>query len=434
MAQPLGSSIETQIVDGPNLISQVQENQSILQTVVQDVPQVQTVMTDNVSNISSIINAPFVEVTSVNGMTGDVITEPIMQNYQNNHYYPQNTIVNYNGVIYWAKNTFTSGNSFDSTKWNTVSVSAYKNLSGQLQSDSYRRSVIALCEVSTTNNTNKNSYSSGRLTFHRDNGYTGMSELDFNVENQYSKAYYFNASYYSNLKYLPATGVNLNQDEGFRFCSFKYNNVWYGGVEIFMGNAVSQYIAFEGIGNFTPFGLDYYKTSGSGTAEVLNQEVYNSLNYAQFDWNKAVIGARSLNTDTGWIKKNNTYTATLPDKDGTIAMTSDIPAAVKAEENAPEPEETAYDPGIEQKDYAGRTFTIMDRSPDSSGWWISMDVYSKFFKNGKCTLIADITVKLKFFHYRFAKELSVYILHDHETGLRSLLVIQNLAIYTHGSH
>ena len=57
--------------------------------------------------------------------------------------------------------------------------------------------------------------------------------------------------------------------------------------------------------------------------------------------------------------------------------TSDIPAAVEAEENAPAPEETAYDPGIEQKDYAGRTFTIMDRSPDSSGWWISMDVYSE---------------------------------------------------------
>ena len=327
MAQPLGSSIETQIVDGPNLVSQVQENQNILQTVVQDVPQIQTVLTDNVNNVSSVINAPFVEVTSVNGMTGDVITEPIMQNYQNNHYYPQNTIVNYNGIIYWAKNTFTSGSSFDSTKWNTVSVSAYKNLSGQLQTSSFRRSVIALCEVSTTNNTEKHSYSSGRLTFHRYNGLNGMVELDFNAENQYSKAYYFNASYYSNLKYLPATGVNLNQDEGFRFCTFKYNDVWYGGIEIFMGNAQLSYVAFEGIGNFTLFGLDYYKTSGSGTAEVLNQEVYNSLNYTQFDWNRAVIGARSLNTDTGWIKKNNIYTATLPDKDGTIAMTSDIPAA-----------------------------------------------------------------------------------------------------------
>lgn len=327
MAQPLGSSIETQIVDGPNLISQVQENQSVLQTIVQDVPQVQTVLVDNVSNISSIINAPFVEVTSVNGMTGDVITEPIMQNYQNNHYYPQNTIVNYNGVIYWAKNTFTSGDSFDSTKWDTVSVSAYKNLGGQLQLTSYRRSVVALCRVSTTNKTGLESYTSGRFMFKRDNGLSGIVEINVNVENQYAKAYYFNASYYSNLNYLPATGVNLDNDAGFRFCTFKYNDVYYGGIEIFIGNAQFQRITFEGVGNFTPFGLDYYKTLASGSSEVLNQEVYGSLNYTQFDWNRAIIGARSLNTDTGWIKKNNIYTATLPDKDGTIAMTSDIPAA-----------------------------------------------------------------------------------------------------------
>lgn len=327
MALPLGSSIETQITDGPNLVSQMNENTNSIQSVVQDVPQIQTVLTDNVSNISSIINAPFVEVTSVNGMTGDVITEPIMQNYQNNHYYPQNTIVNYNGIIYWAKNTFTSGSSFDSTKWYTVSVSAYKNLGGQLQLNSYRRSVVALCRVSTTNNTGLESYTSGRFMFKRDNGLSGIVEINLNVENQYSKAYYFNASYYSNLNYLPATGVNLDNDAGFRFCTFKYNDVYYGGIEIFIGNAQFQRVTYEGVGNFTPFGLDYYKTLASGTAEVLNQEVYNSLNYTQFDWNRAVIGARSLNTDTGWIKKNNTYTATLPDKDGTIAMTSDIPAA-----------------------------------------------------------------------------------------------------------
>lgn len=327
MDLPSDNSIQTQITDGVNLVSQVNENTQILQSVVSSVPQVQTVLTDNVANISSVINAPFVEVTSVNGMTGDVMTEPIMQNYQNNHYYPQNTIVNYNGNIYWAKSTFTSGSSFDSTKWNTVSVSAYKNLGGQLQQTSYRRSVVALCRVSTTNNTGLESYTSGRFMFKRDNGLSGIVEIDVNVENQYSKAYYFNASYYSNLNYLPATGVNLDNDAGFRFCTFKYNNVYYGGIEVFIGDAQFQRVTYEGVGNFTPFGLDYYKTSHSGTAEVLNQEVYDSLNYAQFDWNRVVLGARSLNTDTGGIKKNNTYTATLPDKNGTIAMTSDIPAA-----------------------------------------------------------------------------------------------------------
>ena len=47
-----------------------------------------------------------------------------------------------------------------------------------------------------------------------------------------------------------------------------------------------------------------------------------------------------------------------------------------AEETLPE-EEPAYDPGIEQKDFGGRNFVIMDRSPDSSGWWVSMDVYAE---------------------------------------------------------
>lgn len=331
MALPLGSSIETQITDGHTLVSQMNNNVQAIQSVVQDVPQIQTVLTDNVANISSVINAPFVEVTSVNGMTGDVITEPIMQNYQNNHYYPQNTIVNYNGNIYWAKSTFTSGGSFDSTKWNRMSVTAYRDLTGQLQKSAYRRSVIALCEVSTTNNTEKHSYSSGKIVFHRSNGLAGMVEINVNMENQYTSAYYTNFSYYSNLNLL-AANADIDTKFGFRPCTFKYNNVWYGGIEVFIAYSQLQYVTFEGVGNFDVFGLDYYSIpyTQSGTsypAEIINQEVYDSLNYTQFAWERVVLGARSLNTDTGGIKKNNTYTATLPDKNGTIAMTSDIPAA-----------------------------------------------------------------------------------------------------------
>ena len=41
------------------------------QTVMDGVPQVQTIVQDGIL-LTSIINAPFVEVTSVNGMTGDV--------------------------------------------------------------------------------------------------------------------------------------------------------------------------------------------------------------------------------------------------------------------------------------------------------------------------------------------------------------------------
>lgn len=134
MALPLGSSIETQITDGPTLVSQMNNNVQAIQSVVQDVPQIQTVLTDNVVNVSSIINAPFIEVTSVNGMTGDVVVEPIIEDFQSNHYYLKNTMINYNGQIYWAKNTFTSGSSFNASDWNAVSISistAWNDITGK---------------------------------------------------------------------------------------------------------------------------------------------------------------------------------------------------------------------------------------------------------------------------------------------------------------
>jgi len=87
--------------------------------VVQDVPQVQTILQNGI-NVSSQINAPFVEVTSVNGMTGDVIIEAEILDFEANKYYRKNTLVNYDGRLYWAKENFTSGNTFDSDDWYIV--------------------------------------------------------------------------------------------------------------------------------------------------------------------------------------------------------------------------------------------------------------------------------------------------------------------------
>ena len=55
----------------------------------------------------------------------------------------------------------------------------------------------------------------------------------------------------------------------------------------------------------------------------------------------------------------------------------DNPVANPTAEETPVETEAAYDPGVEKKDYSGRSFVIMDRSPDSSGWWVSMDVYAE---------------------------------------------------------
>ena len=96
-------------------------------------------------------------------------------------------------------------------------------LTGQLQTTSYRRSVIALCELTNTN-ASANSYSVGTLTFHRTNGLSSAVKYDFAIEKRYNTA-----------------GFNLSQtvlaDSGFvggiRPCTFVKNGVKYGGIEIF---------------------------------------------------------------------------------------------------------------------------------------------------------------------------------------------------------
>lgn len=87
-------------------------------TVISEVPQLQTVMQDGLAPISTIVNAPWVSVTSVNGMTGDVTLQLILSNFEPNHYYPQNTAIIYDGSLYYAKESFTSGADFNVNDWN----------------------------------------------------------------------------------------------------------------------------------------------------------------------------------------------------------------------------------------------------------------------------------------------------------------------------
>lgn len=116
MVERLNNTIETQVSEGNTLVTQVNENKQVIQTTIQNVPQIQTVLQNGI-NVSSQINAPFVEVTSVNGMTGDVITETEILDFEANKYYRKNTLINHEGKIYWAKENFTSGSTFDSNDW-----------------------------------------------------------------------------------------------------------------------------------------------------------------------------------------------------------------------------------------------------------------------------------------------------------------------------
>ena len=152
------------------------------------------------------------------------------------------------------------------------------DLSGQIQTEAFHRSVIALCRVSATANTELNSWSSGRIVLHRNNGLGGVADVHVNIENQYSGAYYTNISYLANVGVI-ASNADINTATGFRPCTFKYNNVYYGGIELYISVVNLQNAFFTGVGNFDVFGLDYYSTN---TSSALNAEVFNSINFTQF--------------------------------------------------------------------------------------------------------------------------------------------------------
>ena len=113
-------TINTTSQEGQSIQTTVNDNPIQLTTQVQDVPQIQSVIQDNTVTVSSVINNPFVEVTSVNGMTGDVITEAEILDFISNHFYKKNTLISHSGNLYWAKQDFTSTSVFDVNDWNLI--------------------------------------------------------------------------------------------------------------------------------------------------------------------------------------------------------------------------------------------------------------------------------------------------------------------------
>ena len=96
----------TQVVDDVNLTTSVQE-----------VPQIQTTVTENGPEIVSIVNAPFVQVTSVNGKTGDVTVDAKVEQFKTNKQYSEGSLCVNSGSLYIAKRNFTSGTSFNPNDW-----------------------------------------------------------------------------------------------------------------------------------------------------------------------------------------------------------------------------------------------------------------------------------------------------------------------------
>ena len=187
----------------------------------------------------------------------------IITGYSNNEYYMRQgakgggTNTNFTAWQPWRR-IWHDGNFDPDTKTKRI------NLAGQLQISDYRKSVIALCELTNTNPT-LNSYSTGIINFKRSNGNVVLNSLYVGAEKQYNKSM---MSYFG----LGLGGAISN----LRPCTFTYNGIKYGGVEFCFSSSQFSTIEFNGSGNFGIFGLDYYNTS---TSTVLNQEVHDSLEF-----------------------------------------------------------------------------------------------------------------------------------------------------------
>lgn len=195
-------NIQTTSSEGQTLQTVVNNGPINLTTQVSDVPQIQTVLQDNISPIASVINNPFVEVTSVNGMTGDVITEAEILDFISNHFYKKNTLISHSGNLYWAKQDFTSGSSFDVNDWNLIEatgVSEWDDIQNKptfatvatsgLYNDLSGKPNLASVATSGSYNdlSDKPSINNGSLTIKRNNTLLGTftanssSNVDVNV-------------------------------------------------------------------------------------------------------------------------------------------------------------------------------------------------------------------------------------------------------------
>jgi len=141
----------------------------------------------------------------------------------------------------------------------------YKDLTPVTQIRDYRRSVIALCSVDNTNN-GLNSFSSGKIIFHRVNGLYNSAVLEFCIEKAYNNEK-IRCTYNYNKPYLGSI---------IRPCTFIYNGQKYGGFEVYISDASANQVYFYGKSNFDIFGVDYYDTQNDVS---LVPEINNSLDF-----------------------------------------------------------------------------------------------------------------------------------------------------------
>lgn len=110
------ADIQTVVQDGINISTQVA-----------DVPQIQTTITEDHVALTSIINAPFVEVTSVNGQTGDVFITIQAGEFKPDKQYPKGALIVRDNKLYIANQTFTSGSEYNPADWTEIQATTVRS-------------------------------------------------------------------------------------------------------------------------------------------------------------------------------------------------------------------------------------------------------------------------------------------------------------------
>jgi len=155
----------------------------------------------------------------------------------------------------------------------TYTLDAYAtqtDLSLTVQASVFRKSVIALCEL-TNDNANFNSYSSGELIFHRVNSISPEITCKLQIAKQYNTT--------KPNAYLEILSDTLQSYSEIKICTFMHNGVKYGGLHFYQGAPNYHTVIAKLAGNFDVFGLDYYDTQNS---VALNTEVNDSLSFTDY--------------------------------------------------------------------------------------------------------------------------------------------------------
>lgn len=144
------------------------------------------------------------------------------------------------------------------------------DLSSQIQKTAYKKSVIALCEL-TNDVASFDSYSSGEIVFHRSNSLVPEITAKIQIAKNYNST--------KPNAYLEILADSLGTYPDVKICTFMYNGVKYGGLHFHYDAPEHNTVIAKLSSNFTPFGVDYYNTQ---TALPTNTEINDSLSLTDY--------------------------------------------------------------------------------------------------------------------------------------------------------